>query len=132
MSRRGDAGPGSRLFSNDYCAGRLGGQQRVELLQEGAGFKILSSPMNVRLPLTWLAAVVEVEHGRHSIDPQSVHVVAACPLQGAGQQKIAHLVAPEVVDQRVPVRVKSLAGVLMLVQCRAAEAHEAGFVRGEA
>src|SRR5690606_40682142 len=48
-----------------------------------------------------------------------------------GQQKIAHLVAPEVVDQRVPVRVKTLAGILMLVQCRAVEAHETVFVRWE-
>ena len=47
------------------------------------------------------------------------------PVQGAGDEKAAHLAAAEIVDQRVPVVMEALARVGMLVECRAVEMGEA-------
>ena len=53
------------------------------------------------------------------------------PVQSAGDQKIAHLVAAEIVDEGVPVPLKPLARVSMLVKRRAVEAREAVRIGGK-
>ena len=53
------------------------------------------------------------------------------PVQRAGDEEIAYLGAPEVVDQRVPVVVEALARVGVLEQVRAVEAGQAVRIGGE-
>ncbi|MNM98353.1 hypothetical protein D3C81_1108820 [compost metagenome] len=53
------------------------------------------------------------------------------PVQGRGHHEAAHLIAAEVVDQRVPVLVVALQGVFVLVQGRAVETRQAMFVGRE-
>lgn len=47
------------------------------------------------------------------------------PLEGAGNQKALHLLATEIVDQRVPVPMKALARVFMLIKRAAVKACQA-------
>src|SRR6266436_3697013 len=47
------------------------------------------------------------------------------PIQRALDQKPLHLSAAEIVDERVPIAMETLAGILVLVKRRAVEAREA-------
>ena len=58
-------------------------------------------------------------------------MVLAQPVQGARQQEVAHLVAPEVEDERPPVGVLAAPRVLVLVERGAVEAPQRPVVLGE-
>ena len=96
----------------------------VELLEERDRVEVLAPAELVRDPLARLARVVEVEHRRDGVDADAVGVVLAQPVQRAGQQEVADLVAAEVEDERAPVGVRAAARVLVLVQRGAVEARE--------
>ena len=76
-------------------------------------------------PLAGLAAVVAVEHGGDGVHAQAVDVIVLQPEQGAADQEAAHLVAAEVVDQRVPILVEPFARVRVLVKGGAVELRQA-------
>src|SRR5690606_24676215 len=103
----------------------------VEFLEEGNGFQVFAPAMNVGHPFAVLAAVVAIQHGRDRIDAQAVEVKMLEPLARRGGQNAAHLLAAEVVDQRVPVLVEAFARIGMFVQVRAVELREAVRVRWE-
>ncbi len=88
-------------------------------------------PCCIRNPLAGLAAVVAVQHRRHRVYAQSIDAIALQPVQRIGDEKVAHFGAAEVVDQRVPVLVKTFARVGIFVQMRAVEIGEAVSVAGE-
>ena len=72
--------------------------------------------MDIRHPFAFLARIVAIEHRGDGIDPQGVNMVLRDPVQGIGGQEIGNFAAPEIVDQRVPVRMESLSRVAMLVK----------------
>jgi hypothetical protein len=51
----------------------------VESPEEFDGFQILATAVLVGDPLAFLAGIVEVEHGGHSVYAQAVHMVAVAP-----------------------------------------------------
>ena len=61
-------------------------------------------------PLAGLAGVVEVEHRGDAVDAQPVDVELLQPVQGVGDQEVAHLRAPEVEDVGAPLGVLARAG----------------------
>jgi hypothetical protein len=103
----------------------------VHPAQESDGLEVLATAMHVRQPLSFLAAIVAVEHRGDGIDPQAVDAVALDPEEGIADQVVADFAAAEVVDQRTPVLVHALARVGVLVEGRAVEAAEAVFVGRE-
>ena len=88
-------------------------------------------PQAVGHPLAVAARVVEVEHRGHRVDPQAVDVELLEPVQGVGDEEVAHLVAPEVEHERAPVGVLALAGVGVLVEGGAVEAGQRPVVLGK-
>ena len=78
-----------------------------------------------------LAAVVQIEHRGHGVDPQAVDVVLVEPEQGVGDEEVADLVAAVVEDQRAPVAMLAAARIGVLVQGRAVELPQAVAVAGE-
>ena len=90
----------------------------VQLLEERDGLEVLAAAVRVRHPLARLARVVEVEHRGDGVDAQPVDVELLEPVQGVGDEEVAHLVAPEVEHERAPVGVLALAGVGVLVERR--------------
>ena len=78
-----------------------------------------------------VAAVVEVEHRGHGVDPQAVDVELLAPVEGVGDEEVAHLGAAEVEDERAPVGVLALPGVGVLVERGAVEAGEGEVVLRE-
>ena len=100
----------------------------VELLQQLDRLEVLATAVTVRQPLTRLAAVVEVEHRGHRVDPQSVDVIVLEPVERIGDEEIAHLVPPVVEDLRAPVRVLAEPRIGVLVERGAVERREAVLV----
>ena len=89
----------------------------IELLQERHGFEVFVAPELVRHPFAGLPRVIEIEHGRHGVDPERVDVVLVGPKKGVRKQKIAYLVPAEVEHQRAPVGLGTHgAGVLVKVR----------------
>ncbi len=126
-----DAGPGGRLLGRADDPRLAGVGDLVELLEERDRLQVLAPAVLVGHPLAGLAGVVEVEHRGHGVDAQAVGVVLAQPVQGAGEQEVPHLVAPEVEDQRAPVGVRAAARVGVLVQRGAVELRQAPGVARE-
>ena len=100
-------------------------------LSEADGLQVLAPAELVGQPVARLAAVVEIEHRGHGVDPQAVDVVLVEPEQGVGDEEVADLVAAVVEDQRAPVAMLAAAGIGMLVQGRAVELPQAVAVAGE-
>src|SRR5262245_35935623 len=93
----------------------------VEAAQELDGVQVLAPAIAVWNPTTFRTAVVEIEHRGDGVDAQSIDRVAIEPEQAAVEQKIRHLDAAEVIDERVPVEVTALLGVDVLVERRSVE-----------
>ena len=119
---RRHARPGGAFLGHGHQAfGPFAVSQRVHLLEEFDRFVILAPAVPVRDPLSVLARIIAVEHRRDSIHPQPVQVEVAQPIDRVRAQEVAHFGAAEIVDQRVPVGVKPLAGIGMFVKRRAVE-----------
>ncbi len=90
----------------------------IELLQELDRLQVVIAAVFVRNPLARLPAVIQIEHRRHRVHPQSVDVILLQPEKRIRDQEIPHLVAPEVEHQRAPLLVLTFARVFMLVAGR--------------
>ena len=86
----------------------------VKLANEFDCFKVMVATHAVRHPFAILAAVVEVEHGGHRIDPEARNAETVDPGKGASDQKASHFGPAVIEDQRVPFGMPSLPWVLML------------------
>ena len=67
------------------------------------------------------ARVVAVEHRGDGVEAQAVDVELFEPVEGVGDQEIAHAVAAPIVDKRAPVGVVGHARVCVLVERRSVE-----------
>jgi hypothetical protein len=119
------ARPGGRFLGDRERAREMSVHLHVERLEEIDRLEVLPTAEAVRFPLAVLAAVVEVEHRGHGIDPQAVDVIPVEPEDRVGDEIIGHLVAAVVEDQRAPVGVFSLARILVFVEGGAIEATQA-------
>ncbi|MNK46985.1 hypothetical protein D3C87_657860 [compost metagenome] len=93
-------------------------------LEQADRLVVVVAPVDVWHPLTGVAGIIQIEHGGHRIHPQTVDVELVEPEQGARHQELAHVVATEIVDVGVPVRVPATARILVLVERSAVEAGE--------
>ena len=123
--------PRGRLLGRRDRAGLTPVDDLVVLLEEGHGLEILVAAVLVRHPLALLARVVEVEHGGDGVHADAVRVVLAQPVEGVGQQEVAHLVAAVVEDERAPVGVRAAARVRVLIERGAVEAGQREVVARE-
>src|SRR6516165_11186122 len=94
------------------------------MADEADRFEIFPAAMGIGDPFALLAAVSAVEHGRDSVDAQSVDMEVLEPIQRGGNQETLHFAAPKIVDEGVPVLMKSFTRIEMLVERSAIEAGE--------
>lgn len=111
-----DAAPGGALFGygHDSRAHCLNGP--VHLLEEADRLQVLASAVFVGDPLSVAPGVVQVEHRGNRIDTESVDVVLPAPEDGVADEEVSYFIAVEVEDLGAPVRVFSLAGVLVFIE----------------
>ena len=117
-----DPRPGGRLLGDGHDAGHPPVGRRVGLLEQADRLEVLAPAVHVGDPLAVLARVVEVEHRGHGVDAQPVDVELLQPVDGVGDEEVAHLEAPEVEDVGTPVGLVTAARVRVLVQGEAVEA----------
>ena len=103
----------------------------IEPFEEGDSLQVLTPAELVGDPFTFLARIVQVQHGGDGVHAQAVDVVSIQPKQRAGEQEAADFIAPVVENERTPVLVFALAQVGMLVKVRAVEEGEAVPVFGK-
>src|SRR5262244_4132137 len=96
----------------------------VEALEEGDGFQVLASPVDVRDPLSGLARVVAVDHGGDGVDAEAIHVVALQPEERVADEEVGDLAAAVVEDPRAPVGVLALPRIGMLEEMGTVEVRE--------
>ena len=127
----GHARPGSRLLSDGDDARDHLVHGGVHLLEELHRLQILPSAVGIWTPATVGTRVVQIEHGRHRIDPESVDVKLAQPVQRVGHQEVPHLRAPEVENVGTPVELFTAARIRVLVEGGAVEAAQCPAVLGK-
>ena len=115
----GHHGPGGGLLRHHQRRAVDGKGGAVELPQELDGLQILLAAVLIGPPL--LPVIVQIQHGRHRVHPQSVDVVLPQPVGGGGQQEAAHLRLAEVKDPCSPALMLPFQGVAVLIQARAVE-----------
>ena len=116
--------PGGGLFGGRGRLRETREQLGVDAAQESDRFDVLPAAMLVGNPRAGRTAVVEVEHGRDGIDPQSVDRVALEPEQRVRDQEVRYFGAAVIVDQRAPIEVPALERIGVLVKRGAVEAAE--------
>jgi len=131
IDRAGDTGPGGGFLGDHGRAGVVLVDEDVEVAQEVDGVDVFLAAVAVGNPLPLLSRIVEVEHARHGVDPQAVHVEFLEPVEGVGQEIVPDLVAAVIEDIGAPVGVFALARVFVFVEAGAVEAAQAPFVLGE-
>ncbi len=127
----GDPRPRRRLLRDHDDAGAVAVARRVDLLEERDRVEILAPAVDVGAPLAGLAGVVEVEHGSDRVDAQAVDVEFLEPIQGVRDKEVSYLRAPEVEDERSPLRLFAAKRVRVLVERGAVEARERPLVSRE-
>ncbi len=98
VDRVGDLGPRRALLGDHHRRGDLLADDRGELLQESDGVEVLAPTVSVGHPSPGRSRVVEVQHAGHGIDSQPVDVELVEPVEGIGDEEVAHLVASIVED----------------------------------
>src|SRR3990172_4182568 len=126
-----DYGPCCGLLGNGLNIGMPAIDLFIQPPEERDGLEVLLAPVLVGDPLAFLARVVKVEHGSHTVDPDAVNVVLLEPEQGAAPQKGTDLVPAVVEDVALPVRVKAFLRVRVLVEMRAVEVGKAVLIARE-
>ena len=129
--RCGHARPRRGFLGDHDDAGVTTIRGRVGFLDEVDGFQVLAATVLVGTPLAVLTRVIQVEHRGHGVDAQAVDVEVLQPVQGVGDQEVAHLAAAEVEDVGAPVGVFAAQRVRILVQRGAVEASQGEVVLGE-
>src|SRR6516165_7489591 len=94
------------------------------MADEADRFEIFPATVDVGDPFALLAAVIAIEHGRDGIDAQSVDMEVLEPIKRGGNQETLHFAAPKIVDEGIPVLMKSFTRIEMLVERSAIEAGE--------
>ena len=83
----------------------------VQMFEELYCFQVLVAAVFVGDPLALLASVVQVQHGRHRIHPEAVHVVLLHPVECIADEEVLDLVLAVIKYLGAPVRMLTLPGV---------------------
>ncbi len=116
MHRSRHRRPRRGFLGHHQHAGMVFGDHGVQLAQEFDRLQILAAAVAIGHPLPRRARVVEIEHRRHRIHAQSVHVVLVQPEQRVGEEEVPHFVPAVVENQGAPLAVLTLAGIGMFVE----------------
>src|SRR5207244_12459134 len=119
---------GGRFLGDHHRVRKRGVDVLVNLAEELDGFNVLLAAVAVRNPLAFAPPVIQIQHRRHGIYAQAVHVILIEPEQGVASEKTLDFTPSIVEDERTPVGVLALPGVGMLVKMGAVEVAESGFV----
>ena len=125
VGRPRDAGKGGRFLGDGHRARKAAVDELVGAAQEGDRLAVFPAAVGVRQPFALAAGIVEVEHRGDGVDAQPVDVEAVDPVERVAVEEVGDLVAAEIVDRGVPVRMEALARIGVFVKRGAVETRQA-------
>src|SRR4030042_972867 len=120
--------PGGRFFSDGLHLRMVLIDGSVKAFDEIDGVDIFPSSVLVRNPLAFLPPVIEVEHGGHGVDPQTVDMIFFEPEESAADEKGFDFVSPVIEDITLPVGMISLLGIGMFIETGAIKVDQTVFI----
>ena len=111
-----DLRPGSRFLRDHEHSLIALLHDGVQMFQELYSFQILIAAVQIGHPLSILLAVIQIQHGSHRIDTDTICMVLFYPIQRIGDQIVTHFRPAVIIDQRPPMRMETLSRILMLIQ----------------
>ena len=120
----GDPRPRSRFLGHRDHAGEFAVHHVVGVTQQLHRFEVLIAAVDIRRPLAFLARVIEVQHRRHRVHAQAVHVKHIAPKARVGGDEILNLGSAVIKHRRTPIRMLAALGIRMLKKRRAIETHQ--------
>ena len=78
--------------------------------------KILTGTIDIRSPLACLPSEIQIQHGIHIIQTESVHMKFIQPEKRIGQQKISHHRASVIIKHGSPHRMHSHSRILHFIK----------------
>ena len=124
-------GISGRLLCHRNGAGSMRADNLVHALHERDRFKVLMAAMHIGNPFTSGTRIIAIQHGGNGINTQPVNTISLHPEQRVTRQKIAHFGAAKIVNERVPVAMKSFARIGIFIQRRAVELCQTVRIRRE-
>ena len=117
-----DARPRGGFLGNGRHTGKFTVHHMIRITQQFNGLQVLVASVNVWCPLAFLARVIEVQHGRHRIHAQTVHVKHVTPETGVGSDEIFHFRPAKVEHRCSPIRMLAPFRIGMFEKGRAIKA----------
>ena len=71
--------------------------------------------VNIRNPLAVIFTVIQIQHRSNCIHTDTVSMILLSPVKCIGNQEVCHLRTTVVINQSTPVRMRALAGILVLI-----------------
>ena len=112
----GNHGEGRALLRNGKHTRVALFHNGIQVLYHFHGLQIFLSAIHICHPFSVIFSIIQIKHAGHGIHPDSVRMIFFHPEQRVGDQIVGHLRPSVVVDQRSPVGMISLSGILMLIQ----------------
>src|SRR6185295_8581956 len=131
MGRPRDHGPVGGLFGDGLAVRVILVDHMIQTAHKVDGLKILPAAVLVGNPLAGFAGIVEIEHGSHRVDAQSIDVKFVEPKKRVADQKTLHFMPPIIENVAFPIRMVTLAWVGMFIEMGAVEIAEPMLVAGE-
>ena len=111
--------PGCRFFSDSEHAGVVEVDDFVEFFYEIDRLDIFVASIFIGYPLSFLARIVQIDHGRYGIDPEAVYMIFVEPKERVRYKIVTDLVSPVIEDQRAPLLVFALPRIFMFIEAGA-------------
>ena len=86
-------------------------QLGIEVLEELDSVEVLISAVLVGKPLSFLLAVVQIQHGSNGVNADSVDMVLVDPVVDVGDQEVGNLILRQIEDPGAPVGMLSAARI---------------------
>ena len=83
------------------------------------------------MPLAFFAGIIQVKHGGHRVDPQTIDMEFIQPVKSVGHQEVSYLVATKVENQGPPIGLFPAGGIRMFIEFGAIKVGERKLVFGE-
>ena len=104
------------FFSDHQCRWHALVNDLIEFFDKGNGFDVVAAALLIRLPLTFRARIVQVQHGGHRVHAQTIQMVVFEPEQGVVDEKSGHFAATKVINRRIPIGMKTATAIRVFVQ----------------
>src|SRR5438067_454275 len=108
ISRTRHTRPRGRFLSDGDDPGELFVTDFVKPLEKIDGLKVFPAAVNIGEPLPRFARVIEVKHRRGCVHAQTVDVLFVEPEKRVTDEKIPHLVATKIENERAPILLLAL------------------------